>query len=358
MSKSHHTAARRLVRYCERLGGPGGGAFGAPKLAALPFGAREPARVLSGDLLRPRTLRETGETVDLHRHPWFALDKKCGKLRGEDDDRMDTLDLDLDLDLKVNAHANCDDLAVRILPPVAAPPVFLGTGLNYHRHAAECGLAPPRVPILAFCKPSTALQRPGGSIAVPACCDPDVPEVDWEVELAVVIGEHRDTGELCKNATAETALDYVLGYTVANDVSARLWQTDPERTGGQWNRGKSFDTFAPLGPAMVLQERGFDPHADLEVALSVNGETMQRSHTGDMIHRVPAIVEFMSRDTTLLPGTVLLTGTPEGIGMFQDPPRYLRDGDVCAATIEGIGTLVNPVVDAAASSNSNSSSSR
>ena len=235
-----------------------GGGARLPGVGVADLGAREPARVLSGDPLRPRTLRETGETVDLHRHPWFALDKKCGKLRGEDDDRMDTLDLDLDLDLKVNAHANCDDLAVRILPPVAAPPVFLGTGLNYHRHAAECGLAPPRVPILAFCKPSTALQRPGGSIAVPACCDPDVPEVDWEVELAVVIGEHRDTGELCKNATAETALDYVLGYTVANDVSARLWQTDPERTGGQWNRGKSFDTFAPLGPAMVLQERGFD----------------------------------------------------------------------------------------------------
>ena len=321
------------MRYCERLDGAG---FGAPKVALLPFGACEPARVLSGDPLRPRTLRETGETVDLHRHPWFARESSAGASENREGRLLDW-------------ELSCDDHAIRILPPVAEPPVFLGTGLNYHRHAEECGLPPPAVPILAFCKPSTAMQRPGGRIAVPACCDPDVPEVDWEVELAVVIGEHRDTGALCKDATLENALDYVLGYTVANDVSARLWQTDPERTGGQWNRGKSFDTFAPLGPALVLQESGFDPHADLEVTMRVNGETMQRSHTGDMIHDVPAIVEFMSRDTTLLPGTVLLTGTPEGIGMFQDPPRYLRDGDVCAAEIEGIGTLVNPVVDAAAS---------
>ena len=326
--------ARRVVRFAERLSG---GRLGHAKLALHPWGSTEPAAVVAGDALQPGSLKPTGETVNLHRHPCFASECKVTP-EGLSGEELAGMSSPAQVDAMVEDN-------ISILSPIE-PHIFLGTGLNYHRHAEECGLPAPAVPILAFCKPSTSLQHPGRPIEIPKCCDPSVPEVDWEVELAVVIGTHNKTNGLCKDATLENALDYVVGYTVANDVSARMWQTDPERTGGQWNRGKSFDTFAPLGPALLLQEEGFDPHADLNVLLGVNGNTMQSSHTGDMIHQVSSIVEFLSRDTTLLPGTVILTGTPEGIGMFQDPPMYLQDGDVVAATIGGIGTLVNPVASA------------
>ena len=126
----------------------------------------------------------------------------------------------------------------KLLRPID-PPIILGTGLNYHKHATECGLAVPDVPVLAFVKPPSAAQHPNLPIMIPACCDPETPEVDWEVELAIVIG---GGGRPCKSVTEEAAMDFVLGYTVANDVSARLWQTDPARTAGQWNKGKGFDT--------------------------------------------------------------------------------------------------------------------
>ena len=324
--------ARRIVRFRTRLQD---GGFSEPRLAQTAAVAPESSsaaadgdttwhglEVLTGDLFRPDTLEPTGEKVDL--------------------------DVTNNTGPRLSRASDGNEDGARSLHQVMSPldpPVFLGTGLNYRRHAEECGLAAPTVPILAFVKQSTALQHPGMPVIIPRCCDPAVPEVDWEVELAVVVGRHRRTGALCKDATMDDALDYVLGYTVANDVSARLWQTDPERTGGQWNRGKGFDTFSPLGPALVLNEAGFDPH-DLDVSLRVNGETMQASNTSDMIHSVPSIVEFLSRDTTLLPGTVILTGTPEGIGMFMEPPRYLQEGDVVEATIENIGTLTNPVISA------------
>jgi 2-keto-4-pentenoate hydratase/2-oxohepta-3-ene-1,7-dioic acid hydratase in catechol pathway len=217
------------------------------------------------------------------------------------------------------------------------PPIILGTGLNYKRHAAECGLAIPEVPILAFFKQPTAVQHPFLPIKIPACCDPTRPEVDWEVELAIIIGKQ------CKDVSTDDAMKHVLGYTVANDVSARLWQTDIARTGGQWNKGKGFDTFCPLGPALVLQENGFDPHC-LGLSLSVNGETMQSSNTSDFVFSIGEVVSFLSKGTTLMPGTVILTGTPEGVGMFQKPnPIYLKPGDYVSAFIDGIGTLENSV---------------
>ena len=232
----------------------------------------------------------------------------------------------------------------QLLSPVD-PPIVLGTGLNYRKHAAECGLPLPEWPMLAFVKPPAAVVGPGAAVEIPyPACDPATPEVDWEVELAVVIGRHADGVTPCKDVTPDDARAHVLGYTVANDVSARLWQTDPPRTAGQWNKGKGFDTFCPLGPALVLDERGFDPHA-LDLSLTVNGEEMQRSNTADFVFGVGAVVSFLSAGTTLAPGTVLLTGTPEGIGMFRDPPRYLAHGDVVSASIDGIGTLTNPVVD-------------
>jgi len=159
-------------------------------------------------------------------------------------------------------------------------------------------------------------------------------EVDWECELAIVIGKK------CKNVAKEKALDYVLGYTCANDVSARDWQ---KRWGGsQWCRGKSFDTFCPLGPAIVTRDEIADPNA-LRVQTLVNGETMQDSNTRDMIFDVPTLIAFLSGSMTLLPGTVILTGTPSGVGMGMKPPRYLKAGDAVKVVIEGIGELANPV---------------
>jgi len=263
----------------------------------------EAALLVGDDILRGAELRESGETVTI------------------------------------------DPTRHHILAPLE-PPLILGTGLNYKQHAIECGLAPPPHPVLAFFKPPAAVQHPGLPIEVPACVDQErAPEIDWEVELAVVIGRAAD-GAPCRDVSAADALKHVLGYTVANDVSARLWQTDPARTAGQWSKGKGFDTFCPLGPALVLSGHGgFDPHA-LPLSLRVNGETMQASCTSDLIHRVPEIVAFLSLGTTLAPGTVVLTGTPEGIGMFAQPaPRYLRHGDEVEASIQGIGTLVNGVRD-------------
>jgi 2-keto-4-pentenoate hydratase/2-oxohepta-3-ene-1,7-dioic acid hydratase in catechol pathway len=160
-------------------------------------------------------------------------------------------------------------------------------------------------------------------------------EVDYECELAVVIGR------TCKNVSRERALDYVLGYTCANDVSARDWQ---KRFGGsQWCRGKTFDTFAPLGPRLVTRDEIPDPNA-LRIATIVNGERVQDETTSDMIFDVPRLIEFLSGSTTLVPGTVILTGTPSGVGMARTPPRWLKPGDSVTVEIERIGQLTNPVV--------------
>jgi 2-keto-4-pentenoate hydratase/2-oxohepta-3-ene-1,7-dioic acid hydratase in catechol pathway len=161
-------------------------------------------------------------------------------------------------------------------------------------------------------------------------------EVDYECELAVVIGRP------CKNVRREDALDYVLGYTCANDVSARDWQI--KRGGGQWCRGKFFDTFAPLGPRLVTPDEIPDPNA-LKIATILNGERVQDWNTNDMIFGVPELIEFLSGSTTLVPGTVILTGTPHGVGMATKPePRWLRPGDSVSIEIEKIGTLTNHVV--------------
>jgi 2-keto-4-pentenoate hydratase/2-oxohepta-3-ene-1,7-dioic acid hydratase in catechol pathway len=159
-------------------------------------------------------------------------------------------------------------------------------------------------------------------------------EVDYECELAVVIGR------ACKNVSRERALDYVLGYTCANDVSARDWQI--RNGGGQWCRGKTFDTFAPLGPCLVTRDEIPNPNA-LKIATLLNGERMQDESTSDMIFDVPRLIEFLSGSTTLVPGTVILTGTPSGVGMARKPPRWLKPGDVVTVEIEKIGQLTNPV---------------
>ena len=218
----------------------------------------------------------------------------------------------------------------KILAPVV-PAVLLCIGLNYKRHAAESNLPAPQFPVL-FLKSPSALNHPGAPILIPTHLRSD--EVDYECELAVVIGRS------CKNVSRANALDYVLGYTCANDVSARDWQV--KRGGGQWCRGKSFDTFAPLGPCLVTRDEIPNPNA-LRIRTILSGETVQDWNTNDMIFDVPSLIEFLSGSTTLLPGTVILTGTPHGVGMASKPPRWLKPGDNVTIEIEKIGSLTNPV---------------
>ena len=222
----------------------------------------------------------------------------------------------------------------KLLAPIE-PAVFLCIGLNYRRHAEECKAALPQFPVL-FMKTAAAVQNPGDPIVLPRHLRSD--EVDYECELAVVIGRK------CKNVSRDKALEYVLGYACANDVSARDWQG--KWGGSQWCRGKTFDTFAPFGPCLVTPDEIPDPNA-LKIKLDIGGEVLQDWTTNDMIFDVPRLIEFLSGSTTLLPGTVILTGTPQGIGAARNPQRFLKPGDVVTVTIEKIGALTNPVVEEA-----------
>lgn len=220
----------------------------------------------------------------------------------------------------------------KLLAPVA--PVYLPCiGLNYKKHAAEGGHGLPPHPVL-FVKNPGAAQNPGDPIELPQKLPSN--SVDYECELAVVIGKR------CKNATKANALDFVLGYTCANDVSARDWQRNGG--GGQWCQGKSFDTFCPLGPVIVTTDEIPNPNT-LRIRTILNGEAMQDWNTNDMIFDVPTLIEFLSASKTLLPGTVILTGTPHGVGFARTPPVFLKPGDTVSIEIEKIGTLTNPVVN-------------
>ena len=221
----------------------------------------------------------------------------------------------------------------KLLAPVV-PTNLLAVGLNYVEHAAEGGRGAPEVPVL-FMKATSSLQNPGDPIELPRHLASG--EVDYECELAVVIGRR------CKNVSREHALDYVLGYTCANDVSARDWQRRP-LGGGQWCQAKSFDTFCPLGPVLVTRDELPDP-SQLRLRTVLNGQVMQEAATSTMIFDVPRLIEFLSGSKTLLPGTVILTGTPHGVGFARTPPVWLRPGDTVTIEIDGIGALTNPVVE-------------
>ncbi len=218
----------------------------------------------------------------------------------------------------------------KLLAPIA-PTQILCIGANYRRHVEETKGEIPEYPVL-FMKGVASVQNPGDPIFIPRHLPSH--EVDYECELAVVIAK------VAKNVSRERALDYVLGYTCANDVSARDWQ---KRYGGsQWCRGKTFDSFAPLGPCLVTPDEMPDPNA-LRIATILNGERVQDWTTSDMIFDVRTLIEFLSGSTTLVPGTVILTGTPHGVGMAKVPPRWLKAGDIITIAIEGIGELTNPV---------------
>ena len=220
----------------------------------------------------------------------------------------------------------------KLLAPIE-PISIICIGLNYRKHAEETGAKFPQYPVVFF-KGINTLQHPGEPILLPTHLKSD--EVDYECELAVVIGR------TCKNISRDRALDFVLGYTCANDVSARDWQI--KRGGSQWCRGKTFDTFSPLGPCLVTRDEIPNPN-ELKIRTILNGQVMQDWNTNDMIFDVPALIEFLSGSTTLLPGTVILTGTPHGVGMAQKPPRWLQPGDQVSIEIEKIGVLTNPVAN-------------
>ena len=211
----------------------------------------------------------------------------------------------------------------RLAAAVARPSKIICIGLNYAAHAAESGAEPPTEPVLFF-KATTAWTGPNEPVIIPRASD----KSDWEVELALVIGKR------AKYVSKEDALDYVAGYAVHNDYSEREWQL--ERC-GQWCKGKSADTYAPFGPYLATPEEIEDPN-NLRLWLKRNGETLQDSNTSDFIFNISEVVSYVSQFMTLLPGDVISTGTPAGVGLGLKPPQYMKAGDVFELGIEGLGT--------------------
>jgi 2-keto-4-pentenoate hydratase/2-oxohepta-3-ene-1,7-dioic acid hydratase in catechol pathway len=221
-----------------------------------------------------------------------------------------------------------DDVA--LLPPLNHPGKLIGIGLNYRSHQVELGVETPTEPTI-FAKFGNTIIGSGQPILLPA----NAPKrVDYEAELAVVMGQST------RRVEVHEALQRIAGYLVANDISARDWQV--KKPGGQWVLGKSFDTFLPLGPAMVTTDEVGSPD-NLVVTCTVSDEELQRGNTNDMMFSVAELISYISQVMTLYPGDVILTGTPAGVGMVRTPPRYLRDGDVVETSIDGVGSLVNPV---------------
>lgn len=223
-------------------------------------------------------------------------------------------------------------IAKKLLSPIE-PAAIIGIGLNYHDFAEFVGAAIPEYTIVFMKNPAT-LIGPEDNIAIPECCM-NPPQADFEAELAVVIGK------AAKNVSEANALDYVLGYTVTNDVTARTWLTMDGAK--QWVRGKSFDTFTVLGPELVTADEISDPQ-NLAVRSVLNGQSMQDSNTSKMIFSVKQLIAYLSEGTTLLPGTVILTGTPKGVGANQEPKVFLKPGDTIEVAVGGVGKLVNKVV--------------
>ncbi len=220
-----------------------------------------------------------------------------------------------------------DRRAVKIAAPVPRPGKIICVGLNYRDHAIESGVEIPKTPII-FSKFATCVVAANQPIIIPQNSN----QVDYEAELAIIIG--RQT----KNVKKEDALDYVFGYTNFNDVSARDFQF----ADGQWQRGKSCDTFAPVGEYIATTDEIKAPH-DLKIQFRLNGETLQDSNTRELIFKIPELIEFLSQTMTLEPGDIVATGTPPGVGFARRPPVFLKAGDVAEVEIEGLGILRNPV---------------
>ena len=233
----------------------------------------------------------------------------------------------------VNIHQFNEKVAVKKLLAPVKPAAILCVGLNYKMHAEETGLPLPEHPVL-FMKNPGAVTGPFDVIEIPqSCLEP--PQVDYEVELGIVMGKD------ARNVPEEKALEYVFGYTCTNDISARRWQK--HAGGGQWVKSKSFDTFCPMGPELVTADEVGDPQ-NLTLICRLNGEVMQQGSTSDMIFSVAKLISRLSQSTTLLAGTLILTGTPSGVGFTRNPPVYLKPGDLLESEIQGIGRMENQVV--------------
>jgi 2-keto-4-pentenoate hydratase/2-oxohepta-3-ene-1,7-dioic acid hydratase in catechol pathway len=217
--------------------------------------------------------------------------------------------------------------SVTLNAPIQHPAKVIGIGLNYIDHCREANMAVPTEPVV-FTKYSTSVTGPYDDVHwyEDVCHD-----MDYEVELGVVIGKQ------ASRVSEENAMDYVLGYTVVNDVSARDLQLGGA---GQWDIGKSLDTFCPYGPAIVTRDDIKDPH-DLDLSLSVNGELRQTSNTSNLIFKIPALIAYLSKGITLLPGDLIATGTPFGVALGMKEPIWLKDGDVCEARVDGLGVIRN-----------------
>jgi len=218
---------------------------------------------------------------------------------------------------------------ITLLAPVTHPGKIIAVGLNYRDHAIETKQPIPTSPII-FAKFTSSINGPEGVVVLP----PDDPQGDYEAELAAVIGRK------AKAATESDALTYVAGYMPLNDVSARRWQFADK----QWVRGKSCDTFCPTGPWLTTRDAVPDPHS-LAIRMRVNGVIVQNSNTSNLIFGIPALIAFISAAITLDPGDIIATGTPDGVGVFRNPPVFLRPGDVMEVDIEGLGVLRNRVVE-------------
>lgn len=219
---------------------------------------------------------------------------------------------------------------VRLLAPVPHPEKIVCVGLNYRDHAIETGAIPPTEPVI-FSKLSSTIIGPDDPIILPRLSD----RVDYEAELVVVIGS------TCRDVEEPEAMNHVFGYCCGHDVSARDWQK--EHCGGQWLMGKSFDTFAPLGPYVVHKSLVPNP-GNLAVQMRIGDAVMQQSRTSELIFSIPTLISFLSKIVTLRPGDLIFTGTPAGVGAARTPPRFLKPGDHCHVTIESLGTLSNPCV--------------
>ncbi|MDA0838741.1 MAG: fumarylacetoacetate hydrolase family protein [Planctomycetota bacterium] len=221
------------------------------------------------------------------------------------------------------------DSAVTIKAPIYNPEKVICVGLNYADHAAESGMAPPPEPVL-FCKFPNAIIGPNEVIQLPH----ESNEPDYEVEMVIVIGKAG------RRIAKENAMQHVAGYTVGHDVSARDWQL--KKPGGQWMMGKTFDTFAPIGPAIVTPDEISDPH-NLGIRLFLNGVAMQDSTTAQLIFKTDELIAYISQVVTLQPGDLIFTGTPPGVGFAKKPPLFLKAGDHCVCEVDEIGRLENPV---------------
>lgn len=221
-----------------------------------------------------------------------------------------------------------DAAAVKLLAPIQRPPKIICIGLNYRDHAAESNLSVPETPTV-FSKYPTSVIGPGAPIVLPKSST----KPDYEAEFAVVIGKGG------RHIPEDRWEEHVFGYTIVNDVSARDYQMATT----QWMIGKTFDTFCPMGPAIVTADEIEDPHA-LAISLSIGGVTLQKSNTSNLIFRIPKLIAYLSSVFTLEPGDIISTGTPAGVGFARTPPRWLKAGDEVRVQVEGIGELVNPVV--------------